>query len=183
MVNPNVKLTYRDYLNLPESEDKRYEVIAGDLHMVPSPSSIHQTIVFKLAKILDAFVEANELGRVFIAPLDVVLSDIDVLQPDIFFISKNREGIITEHSIQGAPDLVVEVLSPATAERDRTLKKVRYLRFGVREYWLVDPVSRTIEVMKTGQTDFETVRVYPEGTNATSLALPGLQVDVGGVFA
>ncbi len=182
MVNPNVKFTYRDYINLPESEERRYELIAGEFYMVPSPSAVHQSIVFRLAKILDAFVEQNGLGRVFIAPLDVVLSEIDVLQPDILFISRSREGIITEQNIQGAPDLAVEVLSPATAERDRTLKKARYLKYGVREYWIVDPLARAIEVLKAGQTEFETVRVYPEGTHALSPILPGLRVDVSEVF-
>ena len=110
----------------------------------------------------------HDLGKILIAPLDVVLSDEDVLQPDILFVSRGRLGIITDRNVQGAPDLVVEVLSPGTADRDRTLKRARYLRFGVREYWIVDPQSRTIEVLQAGQTDFETVRVFPQSTVATS---------------
>ena len=183
MVNPNVKFTYEDYINLPESEERRYELIAGEIHMVPSPTPNHQSCVFRLAKVLDDFVLEHELGSVHIAPLDVVLSKEDVLQPDILFISKGRESIITERNIQGAPDLVVEVLSPGTADRDRTLKRTRYLKFGVREYWIVDPESKSIEVLKAGQSDFETVRVYSEGATATSPILEGIQVDVTTILA
>ena len=182
MVNPNIKFTVRDYMNLPESEEKRYELIAGELYMVPSPNPFHQKIVFELAKLLDNFVQERELGRIFVAPLDVVLNNEDVLQPDVIFISKEREGIIGERNIQGAPDLVIEVLSPSTAGRDRTIKRARYLRYGVREYWIVDPQARSIEVMKAGQTEFETQRVYPEGTSATSPLLADLRMDVTRVF-
>lgn len=183
MVNPNVKFTYEDYINLPESEERRYELIAGEIYMVPSPVPKHQDIVGKLYMIFSSFVQAHGLGRVFVSPLDVVLSKEDVLQPDILFISKDRESIIAERNIQGAPDLVVEVLSPGTADRDRTLKRTRYLKFGVREYWIVDPQSKSIEVLKAGQSDFETVRVYSEGATATSPILEGVQVDVAAVLA
>lgn len=182
MVNPNIKFTVRDYMNLPESEEKRYELIAGELYMVPSPNPFHQKITGNLFRILSDFVEEHDLGLVFIAPLDVVLSDEDVLQPDVIFISKEREGIIGEQNIQGAPDLVIEVLSPSTAGRDRTIKRARYLRYGVREYWIVDPQTRSIEVMKAGQTEFETQRVYPEGTAATSPLLADLRMDVIRIF-
>ena len=183
MVNPNVKFTYEDYINLPESEERRYELIAGEIHMVPSPVPQHQDIVGKLYMIISRHVQAHGLGRVFVSPLDVVLSKEDVLQPDILFISKGRESIITERNIQGAPDLVVEVLSSGTADRDRTLKRTRYLKFGVREYWIVDPESKSIEVLKAGQSDFETVRVYSEGATATSPILEGIQVDVTTILA
>ena len=115
--------------------------------------------------------------------MDVVLSDVEVLQPDILYVSRDRLSIINERNVQGPPDLVVEVLSPGTAERDRTLKRARYLRFGIREYWLVDLQARTIEVLSAGQSDFETVRVFPQGTTATSPLLEGLQVDVAGILA
>ncbi len=182
MVNPNIKFTVRDYMNLDESEERRYELIEGELYMVPSATPFHQTIAFTLAKMLDEYVQERGLGRVFVAPLDVVLSNEDVLQPDVIYVSKEREGIIGEQNIQGAPDLVIEVLSPSTAARDRTIKRARYLRYGVREYWIVDPQTRSVEVMKAGQTEFETQRVYPEGTAATSPLLTELEVDVGRVF-
>ncbi|HAC17739.1 MAG TPA: hypothetical protein DCF78_04080, partial [Dehalococcoidia bacterium] len=115
-------------------------------------------------------------------PMDVVLSDHDVFQPDISFISNNRLHIIGDRNIQGAPDLVIEILSPSTETRDRDIKLEQYLRFGVREYWLIDPKERTLEVLKAGDTEFETVRVYSEGTTATSPILEGIQVEVDRLF-
>ena len=93
----------------------------------------------------------------YIAPFDVVLSDTDVVQPDILFVSNERMGIVTEDNIQGAPDLVIEILSPSTAERDRTFKRSLYARHGVREYWLVDPDARSVEVLVLGEGHFEIV--------------------------
>ena len=182
MMNPNVKYTYQDYINLPESEEKRYELIDGELYMVPSPSTIHQFIQKKLLIAFDQFVAANDSGTVLGAPLDVVLSNTDVLQPDILFISNGRASIITDQNIQGAPDLVIEIISPGTADRDRTIKRARYAKFGVREYWLVDPQCKTVEVLQASQTGFDTVRVYPEGTSAASTILEGLEVAVTELF-
>ena len=182
MVNRAVKYKYLDYANLPESEGKRYELIEGELYMVPSPGPNHQNVVFALSRALHAFIEERRLGKVMIAPLDVVLSDEDVLQPDIMFVSAQRLSIITDRDIKGPPDLVVEVLSPATAGRDRTIKRAMYLRFGVREYWIVDPAARTVEVLLAGALEFETVRVYSEGTAAASPTIDGLRVEVSSIF-
>ena len=182
MVNRNVRYKYRDYIDLPESEEKRYELIDGELYMLPSPTPKHQQILGTLLVSFAEFVADRALGTVLIAPLDVVLSDEDVLQPDVLYISTARQSIVTDQNIRGAPDLVVEVLSPGTADRDRTIKRARYLKFGVREYWIVDPETRTIEVLKAGQTDSETVRVFSEGTSAISPLLEGLTIDVTGLF-
>lgn len=182
-INPNVRYTYTDYINLEQSEVRRYELIDGELYIVPSPTPRHQEVVLNLASILKEFVISHDLGIVSIAPLDVVLSDEDVLQPDIIFIAKERLGIVGEQNIQGAPDLVIEVLSPGTADRDRTIKRAHYARFGVREYWLVESISKTIEILKASQKGFETVRVFPEGTAVESPVLTELQLDVISVFA
>lgn len=181
--NPRIKYTYRDYLLLPESEEKRYELVQGELYMVPSPTPGHQEISKRLFRILDSFVESNGLGVVFYAPLDVVLSEEDVLQPDILFVASDRRSIITERNIRGAPDLIVEVLSPGTADRDRLLKRTRYAKFGVREYWVVDPETKIIEVLVATQAGLELLRSYPLGTVATSGILDGLQVEVAKLFA
>ena len=183
MLNRNVKYTHRDYMCLPESEEKRYELIDGELYMVPSPTPTHQDIVRNLMKVLDDFVQGHGLGKVYFAPLDVVLSEHDVLQPDILYVARNREGIIGERNIQGAPDLVAEVLSPGTANRDRMLKRVRYGKFGVKEYWIADPQAKSIEVLRAGESGLEAVQVFPEGTTVTSPLLEGLRVDVGRVFS
>ena len=181
MINRNVRYSVRDYMSLPESEDKRYELIDGELYMVPSPIVSHQRTSMRLSRILHDLVESQGLGEVFTAPLDVVLSDEDVLQPDIMFVSEGRSGIVG-NNIRGAPDLVVEILSPGTAKRDKTIKRASYGRFGVREYWIVDPESRSLEVMRAGESGLETVRVYPEGTFATSPLLEGLRIEVSTIF-
>lgn len=133
----DIKFTYEHYCQLPEGD--RYELIEGELLLTPSPTVRHQRVAATMQEALRTFVKANDLGSVFYAPLDVVLSDENVVQPDILFISKERDNIIKEENIQGPPDLVVEIISPSTAERDRSLKKALYGKFGVREYWIVDP--------------------------------------------
>ena len=133
---PRIKFTYIDYKNTPD--DKRYELLDGELVVVPSPRTGHQKTLLKLGVRLVAFVEERRLGEVYVAPFDVVLADTDVVQPDILFISNERAGIVTEDNVQGAPDLVIEILSPSTAERDRTFKRSLYAHHGVREFWIVD---------------------------------------------
>ena len=183
MANPMIKYRVRDYMSIPDGDERRYELIDGELMLAPAPIPTHQRVVLALAYILMEFVTANRLGEVFISPIDVVLSEHDVVQPDILFISAERLRIVGERNILGAPNLVIEVLSPSSPDRDRVLKSSRYLRYGVPEYWIVDPAERTIEVMRAGQTDFDTLRVYTEGTFAESPTFPGLLIDVSRVFA
>lgn len=178
-----IKFTYEDYKNLPGSETKRYELIEGELIMVPSPTFEHQDISVHLEFALYEFVHKHNLGTVLHAPLDVVLDDENVFQPDIIFISKARSHIIHKEAIQGAPDLVIEILSPSTGERDRTVKKKLYARAGVTEYWLVDPESKTVEVLKLGAAGFERVALYKKNETLTSPLLQGLQISLKEVFS
>lgn len=181
-LNTKIRFTYEDYKSLPESETKRYELLERELIMVPSPSWLHQTILKQLFRILDDYVTDHGLGEARFAPLDVILSEETALQPDIIFILKGRVEIIAEEGVQGAPDLVIEILSPATAERDRTYKKTLYARYGVREYWLVDPDEKTVEVMGLGKGGFEPVGVYKRGEHLKSPLLKGLSVELEKVF-
>ena len=143
---PKVRYTYEDYCQLPE--DKRFELIDGEFYeMAAAPSSIHQRILLVLARLMADWVDQQRLGEVFIAAFDVILSDNDTMQPDILFVAEERRSIITDRACEGAPDLVVEVLSPSTSGRDLTLKRERYALFGIREYWIVSPDARSIEVM------------------------------------
>ena len=119
------------------------------------------------------FVKDRELGEVFFAPTDVVLSDTDVVQPDILFVSRERAHIITEDNIQDAPDLVIEILSPGTAERDRGFKRALYAQHGVREYWLVGPDSATVTVLALEEEGFEVVGTYGEGDSVSSSVVEG----------
>ena len=115
MAKAKIKFTYKDYLQLPE--DKRYELVEGEFFMVPSPNYYHQVISKRLFRTLDDYVRKFGLGEVLYAPLDVILSEENVLQPDILFISKERFNIITNKNIQGAPDLIIEILSSAKIGR------------------------------------------------------------------
>ena len=180
--NTQARLTYRDYLDLPESDD-RYELIDGELYMTPPPIPEHQGFLGELYVALHIFVRENRLGRVYFAPIGVVLSDDDVFQPDMIFISNERLHIIKRRRyVQGAPDLTVEVLSPSTARRDRTLKRERYAKFGVREYWIADIVARTIEVNVLSGDEFTTAGVYGEGDALVSSLLPGFSMDISNTF-
>ncbi len=183
MPKATIKFTYEDYKNLPESETKRYELIEGELIMVPSPTFEHQDISANLEFALAKFVREHQLGKVLDAPLDVVLDDENVVQPDIIFISKARSQIIRKEAIHGAPDLVIEILSPSTGERDRTVKKKLYARAGVTEYWLVDPEHQTIEVLTLKETGFERVALYHRDETLTSPVLPGLHIPLSDVFS
>ena len=179
--NPKVRYTYEDYCQLPD--DRRYELIDGEFYeMAPSPSSIHQRTLLKLARLIADFVESRLLGVVYIAPLDVILSENDTTQPDILFVSAGREGIITQRACEGPPDLVVEVLSPSTSRRDLGIKRRRYDLFGVREYWLVDPVARSIEVLVLRDGEFVSLGVYAGGMSPDSEVMPGLVFAVSSIF-
>ncbi len=186
MTKTKVKFTYSDYQSLPESETNRYELLRGKLIMVPSPSFKHQLFSSNLEHLLRNFVDENELGIILHAPMDVVFGEGDereITQPDIFFISKERKGIIGEEEIQGAPDLIIEIISPATEKRDRGYKKTLYARYGVEEYWLVDPNRKTVEVLTLTKKGFEQSGLYGEKETLTSSLLEGLNISLKQVFS
>jgi len=174
------KLTYADYLKIPE-DGNRHEIIDGEWFKTPAPGLGHQRVVNKLNTLVYAFVEAGNLGRVYVAPTEVVLSPMDVVQPDVIFISTERASKEKTANIDGAPDLVIEVMSPSTAERDRREKSEAYERRGVAEYWLVDIDARLFEIREFGA--IRRTRVYKAGQSFGSGLLPGLKVVVDEIFA
>ncbi|HHT9119750.1 MAG TPA: Uma2 family endonuclease [Candidatus Hypogeohydataceae bacterium YC41] len=180
MPTTTVKFTYQDYLHLPE--DRRYELIEGELFMVPSLLTYHQEVSGNLDFIVREFVKKRGLGKVFSAPTDVVLSNEDVVQPDIFFIEKGRLGIIKEKNIQGAPDLIVEILSPSLRYRDKVHKKKLYQKYGVKEYWIVDPQKRQIEHLWLEEGGYRTIGIYGLEDTIESPMLKGLKVMLREVF-
>jgi len=165
MGQANIKFTYHDYVQLPG--DKRYELVEGELFLVPSPNLYHQRISRQLEMALWQYIGRHALGEVFDAPCDVVLSEINVVQPDLLFVSTERRGILADANVQGAPDLVVEILSPSTGQRDLGIKRSLYAKYGVPEYWIVDPDSQTIEVLSWTETGYRTEAVVPGPARST----------------
>ncbi|MGF1613087.1 MAG: Uma2 family endonuclease [Gammaproteobacteria bacterium] len=179
---------YQDYARL--GSDMRHEVIEGTLSMVPAPTTNHQTIVFNIATMLRSHVNEHRLGKVFIAPLDVILDDFNVVQPDIVFVGNDRRHSVRVAGIFGPPSLVVEVLSPATQYRDFYQKKALYERFGVPEYWLVNPAMQSINVLKLSGASYTLHAEYclneavpsAEPVSVSSPLLPALRLDLATAF-
>ena len=139
-----VILTYKDYAALP-ADGRRYEVHEGELAVTPAPSPKHQQVSLNLAFLLHEHLKTKGLGQVFYAPIDCILSDITIVQPDIVYIENARFGTVSARGIEGAPTLVIEILSPSTVQIDRSVKFQLYARHQVPYYWIVDPDARGIE--------------------------------------
>ncbi len=175
----STKLTYDDYLLIPE-DGRRHEIIDGELYVNPAPNMRHQTVSMNLTLALGAFVRAHRIGYLYYAPCDVVLSQLDVVQPDIMFISAAREELLTSANVQGAPDLVIEILSPSTRRLDLQLKRKRYDLFGVDEYWIVDPENETVAIHRRGGESLEAISVTDP---IESPLLPGFHISLAEIFA
>jgi Uma2 family endonuclease len=139
-----VRLTYEDYAALPD-DGRRYELHEGELSVSPSPGTDHQDTLGNLFVILRGHVNARRLGKVFVAPLDCILDNTTVVQPDILFVEAARCSVMSERGVEGAPTLVIEITSPASGVIDRRRKLQLYERYAVPYYWIVDPPARTIE--------------------------------------
>ena len=140
--------TYAEYMRLPV-ESTRYEVVAGHLYVTPSPSVLHQEVVAALLLRLRRYVEGSaKLGWVLPGPVDLLLTQSDFIEPDIVFVSSHRRHILSERGIEEDPDLVIEIVSPETAGRDRGIKRDLYLRSAVSEYWIVDAAARDVEICR-----------------------------------
>lgn len=172
--------TYEEYRALPEGAP--YELLGGHLVMAPAPSLRHQRVLRRLVRVLDRFVTEREAGEVFFAPIDVHLSDEDVIQPDLVLVSPGRAHILSENEIGAAPNLVCEVLSASTAHRDLTQKKRLYEEYNVAEYWIVDPDQRVVEVFRNTDGGFvQHDRVVEHGTVSSAL-LDSLDIGLEDIF-
>jgi Uma2 family endonuclease len=173
--------TYKDYAALPEGSP--YQLIGGELIMTPSPMPYHQRISKRIEFLLYEFVEKKrELGEVFDSPIDVYLNDTDVYQPDIIYISKDRFNIIGEKRIEGAPDMVIEILSPSTAYYDLKHKNNIYAKHGVKEYWIVDPMEKSIEVYENKENGFVLFDKATDKGEVKSKLLNGFAITVEKIF-
>jgi Uma2 family endonuclease len=173
--------TVQDYEGLGEGAP--YQLIGGELIMTPSPSFFHQSIQYKLANVLGPFAERNKLGIVVGAPLDVFFGVEDVYQPDLIFIRREKTKNLTKDKLRVVPDLVIEILSPATAYYDFTRKKEIYCASGVTEYWIVDPEAETIEVMVKHGEIYQTEQLLHKSQILESAMFPGFTMKVEDVFA
>ena len=179
---PVVKFTYEDYRTAPA--DKRYELLDGDLIMVPAPNVKHQKVLLRLAHKLGQFILDHELGELLPAPCDVVLSDNDVVQPDLLFVSREREHLLSGgENVRGAPDLAIEILSPATADRDRGYKRELYGRHGVTEYWLVDPIAETVSIHRQRAGVLAVTHTFGREQTLRSPLLAGLELHLDDIFS
>lgn len=174
------RYTYADYLLI--EDEKRYEIYEGELVMVPAPATKHQKISWKLEFIMGKVIEENNLGTILDAPTDVVMAEDVVLQPDILFISKEREDIIKPQAVMGPPDLVVEIASPSTSFYDTVKKRDLYQRCGVKEFWLVFPEERAIEVMTLEEGIYREFASAKGEGKVKSKILGGVEADLGGIF-
>ena len=179
---PTLPMTYHEYALLPQDRN-RYEVLDGELYMTPSPSCHHQAVVTHLGSTLLQHVLAHGLGMVFVAPLDVVLTETNILQPDILFLRAGRVPPKASKNITVAPDLVVEVVSPASMEQDREITMQVYARHGVAHYWIVDPDARTFEIYALSGTTYEKVVAFSGDATATTSLFPGLAIPLARFWA
>ena len=181
---PDVKLTYDDYVLFPE-DGKRHELIDGEHFVTPTPNRKHQAISANLLGLIWAYLQQHPVGRVFTAPFDVILSDIDVVEPDLLYVSHQRmTEIETAPWVRGAPTLVVEIGSPTTRRRDVLVKRHLYERFGVEEYWIVDPEIDAIEVYRRVSDRFERTAELSLERDEILITplLPGLNLRLSKIF-
>jgi Uma2 family endonuclease len=179
-----VRLTYDDFVRFPD-DGQRHELIDGEHIVTPAPVARHQRISGRLFLALGSHVQASRSGEMFYAPFDVILSNYDVVEPDLLFVSNERKELVREW-VYGAPDLVIEILSPSSRRTDQTKKLAVYDRFGVREFWLVDPDANVVTVYRrVGDGSFPRVADLAAGRGDAieTPLLPGLAVDLDALFA
>ncbi len=172
--------TYGDYLKTPEGA--AYQLINGELIMAPAPGLRHHDIAATIVEALRRFVKKRGLGRVFNAPVDVYFSQRETYQPDIFFVSKEKLHLVGRDKVKGPPDLIIEILSPKTARYDLSEKKHVYESYGVKEYWIVDPNEKTIEVFEYSFKGFVSIAKAEGKGRIGSQVLDGFSVRVEKIF-
>jgi len=181
---PGVKLTYDDFVLFPD-DGKRHELIDGEHYVTPSPSTKHQAVCGNLHGLMWSYLRQHPIGKVYMAPLDVVFSHFDVVEPDLLYVSEARRDVMTAKSIQGAPDLAVEVGSPNTRRRDEKLKHQLYERFNVTEYWVVDPDIDVVRVYRLSDGKYQRAQELSldHADVLTTPLLPNLQLPLVEIFA
>jgi Uma2 family endonuclease len=166
--------TYRDLQNFPEDGKKR-EIIGGELFVAAAPSTRHQRLLVELVTLINIFLRQNPIGNVFVAPTEVMFDEFDSVEPDVFVVLRNSRAEITEKRVVGAPDWIIEVLSPSNSEYDLETKRKLYSRYGVL-YWVVNPVDETITAWDTEKY------LYKVGDELEVSFLPGFHLNIADLF-
>ena len=176
----SLKYTHADLLQMPD-DGKRREIIDGDLYVTPSPINYHQKILLNLTGAFWMFLENHPLGELRFAPLDVILSEHNVLEPDLLLVLNEHRHILQDW-VRGAPDLVIEILSPTTESRDRGIKLKAYARYGIAEYWIVDPTAQVVEVYRLTAEGLHLAATRAKGETVETPLLPGFSLAVASIF-
>ena len=175
------RVTYADWLRFPE-DGRLYEIFAGELYVSPPPTTRHQRIARNLGFLLDSYLRQSSRGEILYAPTGVKLAEEDVLEPDLIVVLSEHAGRVQEACIVGPPDLVVEILSPGSAGRDLGVKRRLYESNGVPEYWIVDPVKSTVEVLALAAGSYRRAGLYHRDETFDSPSLAGLSILLSEVF-
>jgi Uma2 family endonuclease len=185
LTTEKTKVTYTEYSQMVDDHPhSRVELLEGEVFMSPAPMPIHQIILRNLMRLLDRYVEANNLGEVLFAPVGVRLAENVVVQPDLLFIQQEKLAeLIGSQNIEGAPNLVVEILSPGTAHHDRHNKLLLYARYGVAEYWIVDPENKAVELYILDGETYRVSGIYLSGDTVTSGQFAPAEIQVDAIFA
>ena len=185
MATPTVShprpLTYEDYCLLPE-DGKRYELIEGEIFVSPAPFLRHQLVSGRIAAALIDALDKPELARVFAAPTDLILARTTVVQPDLIIVGQARQSILTARAVEGPPDVVVEILSPSSLDRDQYIKRKLYEKFSIPEYWVVDPEQALVTVYRLDEGSYGIRANYDRSSVLESPDFPSLRVPLADVF-
>jgi Uma2 family endonuclease len=182
-VRSDSRITYEDFLRFPD-DGLRHEIIDGVHYVTPSPNLRHQRLLGRLYYEIESILRARPAsGQVFIAPLDVIFPNWDVVAPDLIFVAADQDHIVTETNIQGSPALVAEILSRSTCKRDEQVKRDLFARGGVREYWLVDPERDVVRVFRRETDGFvEALKLTDSAERLTTPLIPGLAIGLVELF-
>jgi Uma2 family endonuclease len=178
---PSVLVTAQDYRLLPEA-GPRYQLIEGELFMSPAPNRFHQKVSGNIYFLLRSYLEKTPAGELYDAPFDLFLGEHAVFQPDILFIANDRRSILTDEGAEGAPNLVIEILSESTAHLDRQTKRKVYAASGVEELWLADPITKTVEVYLLQKNAGQPAMINRDNDVFQSPTFPGLPIALSEIF-
>ena len=174
-------MTVEDYRMMPET-GPRYQLIEGELYMAPAPNRYHQDISLNIVFMLRSYLERHPVGKLYEAPFDVYFDQTNAHQPDVLFIAKSNYAILTDAGAAGAPDFIVEILSPKTAFLDKKSKRKVFARSGVKELWFVDPDTKMIHVYFLQENPDRPAASYSEKDTFTSPHFPGLKIRAARIF-